>query len=214
MKYIKTFERYKFIELLELQDRENEIELIEKTFEELNVLDTFDCLVDLEELIPNFGIGHLSPYLLRSGIGFQNLRCLGQSTEAKFLRTEDYFTEKSSIHGNNSYGMHIMTSLIGLSMQHQKIQWQMAFDDPSVSTYFKDKIKEETGEFSNLLSQGWMPCFVIHQKLNINVSSDDKAISIISDIKNKLEGLLDKTIIFLPPKNEFSFLIIDKKFLN
>ena len=98
-------------------------------------------------------------------------------------------------------------------MQHQNIEWQRVFDNPSISTYFRDKIKEETGEFSNLLSQGWMPCFVIHQKLNVNVSSDE-VISIMSGVKDKLEGFLDKTIIFLPPKNEFSFLIIDRKFLN
>lgn len=214
MKYIKTYERYNFIDLLELQEFEKEIELIEKTYDELNIEETFDCIVDLEELIPKFGIGHLSTYLLRPNIGLQNLRCRGQTKETRFLRAADYFAKKQNIHEDNQYGQYITSALVGLSMKHQNLQWKTAFESPSVSNYFKIKIKEESEEFKSQIDLGFIPCFVIHQKLNLDVVSDDRVITILDDIRKRLEGYLDKTIIFLPPKSEFTILIIDNKYLS
>ena len=214
MKYIKTYERYNFIDLLQLEEFEKEIELIEKTYDELNLQDTFDCLVDLEELIPNFGIGHLSPYLLRPNIGLQNLRCLGQTVETRFLRAADYFAKKQNIHEHNQYGQYVTSALVGLSMKNQNLQWKTVFEAPSVSDYFKNKIKEESEEFKSQIDLGFIPCFAIHQKLNLNVISDDRVITILDDVRKRLEGYLDKTIIFLPPQSEFTILIIDNKYLS
>lgn len=214
MKYIKTYERYSFIDLLDLQDFEKSIEFIEKKYDELNIQDTFDCSLDLEELIPNFGIGHLSPYLLRPNLGLQNLRCLGQTEEARFLRTDDYFDKKQNIQSNNQYGHYITSAMIGLSMKHQKLDWQNALGTETVSNYFKNKIKEESEEFKSQIDLGFMPCFIIHQKLNLNVVSDDRVITILDNVRRKLEGILNKTIIFLPPKSEFTIIIIDRKFIS
>jgi hypothetical protein len=214
MKYIQTYERYNFIDLLELQEFEKGIEFIENTYERLNIEETFDCLVDLEELIPKFGIGHLSPYLLRPSIGLQNLRCLGQTKETKFLRAADYFAKKQNIHGSNQYGQYITSALVGLSMKHQDLEWGNALGTEAVSNYFKNKIKEESEEFKSQIEDGWIPCFAIHQKLNLNVVSDDRVITILDDIRKRLEGYLDKTIIFLPPQSEFTILIIDNKYLS
>ena len=214
MKYIKTYERYNFIDLLELQEFEKGIELIEKTYDELNLQDTFDCLVDLEELIPNFGIGHMSPYLLRPNIGLQNLRCLGQTVETRFLRAADYFAKKQNIHESDQYGQYITSALVGLSMKHQKLDWQNALGTETVSNYFKNKIKEESEVFKSLIDLGFIPCFVIHQKLNLNIISDDRVITILDSVRKRLEGILDKTIILLPPQSEFTIIIIDKKFIS
>ena len=214
MKYIKTYERYNFIDLLELQEFEKGIELIEKTYDELNLQDTFDCLVDLEELISNFGIGHLSSYLLRPNIGLQNLRCLGQTVETRFLRAADYFAKKQNINEDNQYGQYITSAMVGLSMKHQNLEWGNALGAEAVSNYFKNKIKEESEEFKSQIDLGFIPCFVIHQKLNLNIISDDRVITILDIVRKRLEGILDKTIIFLPPQSEFTIIIIDKKFIS
>ena len=214
MKYLKTFERYQFLDLLELVDYETKISVIEKVYDDLNLEDTFYCLTDLEELIPNFNIGHLSPYLLRPNIGLQNLRCLGQTIETRFLRAADYFAKKQNIHEHNQYGQYITSAMVGLSMKHQNLEWRNAFESPSVSNYFKNKIKEESEEFKSQIESGFMPCFAIHQKLNLNIISDDRVITILDDIKTRLEGVLNKTIIFLPPQSEFTILIIDKNYIS
>lgn len=211
MKYIKTFERYNFIEQLELQDCESGIEIIEKAFDDLNIEDTFDCLVDLEDLFPQFSIGYLSPCLLKPGVGFQHLVCNGETLRTKFLRTEDYFNNTI---GDLPYLKLINAALVGLSMKHQKLEWVSAFESPTISSYFKDKIKEESREVPELLNSGWIPCFIFVQKINLNVTLHDNVISVMDKIRKKLEGILDKTIVFLPPKQHFSFAIIDKKFIS
>ena len=214
MKYLKTFERYQFLDLLELVDYETKISVIEKVYDDLNLEDTFYCLTDLEELIPNFNIGHLSPYLLRPNIGLQNLRCLGQTKETRFLRAADYFAKKQNIHESDQYGQYITSALVGLSMKHQKLDWQNALGTETVSNYFKNKIKEESEVFKSLIDLGFIPCFVIHQKLNLNVIRDDRVMGVLDDIKTRLEGVLNKTIIFLPPQSEFTILIIDKNYIS
>jgi len=215
MKYVKTFERYKFIEQLELQDLEAGIEIIEKAFDELKIEEIYYCLTDIEDLFPKFSIGYLCPYLLKPGVGFQNLVCNGETLSTKFLRTEDYFNNMRHFDENKNLKC-ITTALIGQSMKLQKLDWETILGNPEVYSHFKEKIKDESIEIPQLLNSGWIPCFVFNQKdeVRLNITLYDHVISVMDDIRIKLEGVLDKTIVFIPPKQNFSFLIIDKKFIS
>lgn len=219
MKYLKTFERYKFIDILELQDLEKEISYIEEIFKSQRPLEVFDCLVDLEDLVQNFSLGNLIPVILEPST-LRQIRCLGQNSgQAElFLTTNNYHDKTSSVFDSGNIKI-INSALIGISMEHQQVNWQSALDNQTVASYFKDSIKKECEDFREKVTSGWMPCFSVivketNRKNSSKISNDDELIGIMSEMKDKLEGVLNKTIVLAPPPDKLSFLVIDKNFIS
>ena len=182
MKYLKTFERYLFIDELRLNDLESELKLIEDEFKNLQYDNILDCIMELTDIglkIDNYSLtyvfwkgGELQLKRIKSSSGeiFKYYKIDYKEKTIKYSNIESidrYFTDKK----NN----------LNLNLDSKRI--------------FSNTIRSEVKDYF-LEYKDWVPCLSIKEDKLIGWEFKDEIIDALIELKEKL-SIYELEMIFL-----------------
>lgn len=214
MKYLKTFERYNFIDLLNLNDFESQLDEIEKTFLSLPKIDLTEIVMDLEDIGVKFYSEILVPTIWKGEELQKTMRRTSSGELFNYYKTKDYYTGESFFSKKTvkSMSSEMMHSIILTKPQDEIYN---LFNNQLVKRHFTESITEEAINFRSKIEQGWMPCFAV-TKMNIGKDWETKQnlVDAFFELREKTINLCEYEIVFLPTAEEPSIILIDKNYIT
>ncbi len=214
MKYLKTFERYNFIDLLNISEFESKLGEIEKTFLSLPKMDLTEIVMDLEDI----GVKFYSEILVSTiwkGEELQQSRRRTSSGEFfNYYKTKDYYTGESFFSKKTvkSMSSEMVHSIILTKSQDEITN---LFNNDLVKRHFTESIEEEAINFKSKIEQGWMPCFAVAKmKVEKDWEMKQNIVDAFFELREKAINLCGYEIVFLPTAEEPSIILIDKKYIQ
>ena len=206
LKYLVTFERYEFIQDLNLQDIEKQLDKIESLFNNEPYEELLDCLIDLENLGININENSLIPILWKGSKLYQTQRRTLDHELVKFLQTDDYLTN-GKFFGNDSI-ITIMSEQLQKIIKSRGIeQFRLATDSGIVRQYFISDVRKQTVIFDELIKDGWMIGFGMDLRKVKHPENKQVWIDTLFTIKNRLKEIYGYELILAGNTSE-PFLIL------
>ena len=209
----KYNERYQSIELFNLSElnKDDKFDAIEKLFSELPKEDILDCLMDLTDIGIKFYKEMLTPCLWKGEELIQLNLCNSNNNFFRGLATSDFWN------GNNIFDRKFKIRISNLEMIDSIIRTksqqevQQLLDLPVIFRNFKQSLTSEVEDFSEFISQGWIPCLAVTKlKLKKQWIHDKQIVDTLQEIRDRVFNLYNYEMIFFPEMEEPSLVFVDK----
>ena len=211
-------ERYQYIDKLELNEFEDGLAEIEKTFLEIPKDEILDIVTEFENFSKSpIERGDLRPLLWQSDVDIVKKRISTSFDQTLFYyETEDFYKMSSqsiqSRRGIKFIESETLETFFRIKTEAE-IEYLLGFD--VVKSHFTTSIKDEAKGFSSMIQSGWMPCLAMcNLKFLKNWQQSTEKIDLLFSITERLDEFLDYQMVFLPKSEEPSIIFIHKKYIK